>query len=424
MDPKISIVVPTLDNLQDLHSLIESINQQTLLPREVVIADSSSSNAIQDSIPKMASKVPIAYYRVGRAYRFDRLLGIMSSIKILGKFFPEFPAGRAFPYEATNAGVKKATYEWIAFLDASTIPMKSWLRDYWDFICMHDCDVVFGNTKYFAKTKFQKLLRASTYGRKGHETAPGSIIKKAHFLNGHEIMEGVRSGGDVAWKQNIKANFRFFFPTSHYLKYSNLPKNIMPIMKKFFIYQIFSAFVDIQHTVKSAYLGLALIFSLIIVPKWNYIVGWDSPFFIPHVTKVFFICLLIVLSVTFLINRTLLNKLSGNSFLINMSKLTIFFIIAYSIYSWNAVVAKWVEDSVWYIPHITKIFIFCVLFLSFIYRGIYFPVKNKITFNFLFPFNWILVGALGIVLDLVKAPGYLLGGILSSIIVRKPFKKD
>ena len=152
MNPKISIVVPTLDNPEDLHSLIESINQQTLLPREVVIADSSSSNAIQDSIPRIASNVPIAYYRVGRAYRFDRLLRFMSSIKILGKFFPKFPLGRAFPYEATNAGVKKAAHEWIAFLDASTIPKKSWLRDYWDFLCLHDCDVVFGNTKYFAKT--------------------------------------------------------------------------------------------------------------------------------------------------------------------------------------------------------------------------------------------------------------------------------
>lgn len=424
MNPKISIVVPTLDNLQDLHSLIKSINQQTLLPREVVIADSSSSNAIQDSIPRIASKVPITYYRVGRAYRFDRLLGIMSSIKILDKFFPKPPLGRAFPYEATNAGVKKAAHEWIAFLDASTIPKKSWLRDYWDFLCLHDCDVVFGNTKYFAETKFQKLLRASTYGKKGHETAPGSIIKKIHFLNGNEIMEGVRSGGDVAWKTNIKANFRFFSPTRHYLKYSNLPKNIIPTMKKFFIYQIFGSFINIQHTVKSVYLGLALILSLIIVPKWNYIVGWDSSFFIPHITKVFFICILLVFSVTFLINRTILRKLPGNSFLANICKLMIFFIIAYSIYNWNAVVAKWVEDSVWYIPHITKIFISCVIFTSFIYRGIYFPLKNKIKLNFLFPFNWILVGALGIVLDLVKAPGYLLGGILSSIIARQSFKQD
>lgn len=173
MNPKISIVVTSLHNLQDVLSLIESINQQTLLPREVVIADSSSSNVIKDSILRVSSKVSIAYHRVERAYRFDRLLRFMSSIKILGKFFPKPPLGRAFPYEATNAGVKKAANEWIAFLDASTISKKSWLRDYWDFLCLHDCDVVFGNTKYFAETKFQKLLRASTYGKNGHETAPG-----------------------------------------------------------------------------------------------------------------------------------------------------------------------------------------------------------------------------------------------------------
>ena len=44
--------------------------------------------------------------------------------------------------------------------------------------------------------------------------------------------------------------------------------------------------------------------------------------------------------------------------------------------------------------------------------------KNNINLNYLFPFRWVLVGLLGILLDLVKAPGYLLGGILASFIRR------
>ncbi|MDC1013725.1 glycosyltransferase [Gammaproteobacteria bacterium] len=423
MNPEISIVVPTLDNYQDLCYLIKSINHQTLLPKEIVISDSSSSNLIEDSIAKIASEVPIVYLRVGRAYRFDRLLNLLFSLKFFWRFSPKLPPGRAFPYEATNAGVKKASFEWIAFLDATTIPRKSWLKDYWNFLCVHKCDVVFGNTKYFANTKFQKILRASTYGKKGHETAPGSIIKKIDFLDGHEIMEGVRSGGDVAWKIKIKSNFKYFSPSEYYLKYSSLPKTILPTLRKFFIYQVYGSIVDIQHSVKSVYLGLTLMLSLIIVPKWNYIVGWDSAFFIPHITKVFFICFLLICTITLLINIAFFRRFSRNSFLVNTCKLMIFFTIAYSVFNWNAAVAKWVEDSVWYIPHITKIFIFCVALASFIYRGIYFPLNNKIKFKFLFPFNWILVGILGIILDLVKAPGYLLGGILSSIIVGKSFKK-
>ena len=41
-----------------------------------------------------------------------------------------------------------------------------------------DKEVIFGVTQYVANTRFQKVLRASTYGAIGHETAPGSLMKK------------------------------------------------------------------------------------------------------------------------------------------------------------------------------------------------------------------------------------------------------
>ena len=49
----------------------------------------------------------------------------------------------------------------------------------------------------------------------------------------------------------------------------------------------------------------------------------------------------------------------------------------------------------------------------YVYRGIYFPIKNNISLSFLFPMNWLLVGCVGLILDIVKAPGYLLGTIFS-----------
>jgi hypothetical protein len=417
MNPQFSIIVPTLDNFLHVQELIFSINSQTLLPREIIIADSSSSNEIEDGLKIIATTVPIIYLRVGRAYVFDRFLKYFSSLPIFsGIFKTQYSVGRAFPYEATNAGAEVASFEWLAFLDASTIPTHTWLEDYWSFRCSNQCDVVFGNTKYFAETNFQKILRASTYGRKGHETAPGSIIKKVHFLSGHRILEGVRSGGDVAWKQDIKKSYKWFLPSEPYLKYSNLPKRVFPTLKKFFIYQIYGSFVDIQHNTKDMYLGLTLLLSIIIVPKWNYIVGWDSHLFIPHITKVFFICILLIISSSFFLNRAILGRLPNKNFLTNFFRAAIFIIISYSIYNWNAVVAKWVEDSIWYIPHITKIFVFSILLASFLYRGIYFPIKYKIELTYLFPFNWILVGALGIALDIVKAPGYLLGAIMASFV--------
>lgn len=419
MNPKFSIIVPTLDNFAEVLELVSAINSQTLSPKEIVIADSSSSDKIEMSIQNISSSIPLVYVRVGRAYNYDRFLRRIFSLPFLSRYKEKFPPGRAFPYEATNAGAAAASFEWLAFLDATTIPRDDWLKDYYNFIQIYKCDVVFGKTKYFATTKFQKLIRASTYGRMGHETAPGTIMTKENFLNKNKIKEGVRSGGDVEWKIRIKSKLKYYLPENNYLSYSNLPLGLFPALKKFFIYQIHGSFLEIQNNVKDFYMGLSLILGLIIAQKWNHIVGWESVFFIPHVTKIFLVSATFIILVTFFINRVLLrkpSKLSSNHY--DILKLAIFFLVCFSVFRWNAVVAKWVEESVWYVPHITKIFIASIFGASFFYRGIYFPLKHDIEIKYLFPYRWIGVGLLGILLDLIKAPGYLLGAVLASVVKR------
>ena len=83
MNPEISIVIPTLDNFLDVKEIISSINSQDLLPSEIVLADSSASNEIEDKIGDLKSSVPIQYVRVGRAYRFDRFLHRFFSLPFL-----------------------------------------------------------------------------------------------------------------------------------------------------------------------------------------------------------------------------------------------------------------------------------------------------------------------------------------------------
>jgi hypothetical protein len=77
--------------------------------------------------------------------------------------------------------------------------------------------------------------------------------------------------------------------------------------------------------------------------------------------------------------------------------------------------AGWVEESVWYVPNITKIFLLSILALSFCYRGLYFPLKNKIPHTYLFPVNWLYVAFVGLYLDVVKSPGYILGSIFKAL---------
>jgi hypothetical protein len=71
-----------------------------------------------------------------------------------------------------------------------------------------------------------------------------------------------------------------------------------------------------------------------------------------------------------------------------------------------------VEDAVLYVPHITKIYVGGLLFASILYRGFFLPLKRSVKPNYLFPFRWIQVGLIGLSLDLIKAPGYVLGALI------------
>ena len=157
---KISVIIPILNNAESLKEVISGLNEQVYSPSEIVIIDSTKGEEIEDAIQEIVSKVPISYTKVGKA----------------------------FPYEATNLGAEKAKYEWLAFLDATTTPETTWLSDYASFIKRENIDIVFGVTKYIAQTRFQALIRACTYGGIGHETAPGTLMRKEDFLEQEELL--------------------------------------------------------------------------------------------------------------------------------------------------------------------------------------------------------------------------------------------
>jgi len=175
---------------------------------------------------------------------------------------------------------------------------------------------------------------------------------------------------------------------------------------------------NILRNVKDAYLSLVLILSAIILPKWNHLIeGWDTnPFFIPHVTKIYLIALVCLLlffqSVNYLFSRN-----TSRSFLLRTLKLTLFIFLTFAVYRWNAVIAGWVEDAVLYVPHLTKMYVSGIILASIMYRGIFLPLKRQVEPGFLFPFSWINVGLLGFSLDIIKAPGYVFGAIIT--ILRK-----
>ena len=90
--------------------------------------------------------------------------------------------------------------------------------------------------------------------------------------------------------------------------------------------------------------------------------------------------------------------------------LILLILIMYFSYSWNFVFTdgKW-DQSPYYIPNLNKILWGLSSLLYLFYRGLIRPILFKENLNYLLPLNWAIVGINGIILDLTKAPGRLIG---------------
>tara|TARA_Y100000590_G_scaffold469753_1_gene659540 strand:- start:6401 stop:7591 length:1191 start_codon:yes stop_codon:yes gene_type:complete len=388
----ISILIPTFNDSEQLKELLNHLLKQSIKPNEIIIIDSSNN----DLIKKLVNE-----------FNFHKIKFIYK------KILPSF-AGKSI-----NIGSNLSECKYIAFLDTKTIPDNNWIEYYMNVIIEKKINLLFGSTKYISMNYYQHLLRASSYGSIGHETVPGTIIEKSLFLSEKGFNENVRSGYDIEWRNRIKSKSNWSSPVKSLIKYKYLPNNIYETSLKYSYYSLNTAIINIQTSLKDCYFSLFLIFSALIIPKWNtFLVGWDNhPFYIHNITKIYLICLILILIIFQIVKNISIYK--NNSFFENILKFILFIFLTYSVYNWNQIVAGWIVESILYIPHITKIYLSLLIIISIIYRGLILPIKRKVEFKFLFPFNWILVGFLGLFIDLTKAPFYVIGAILSPFLQRK-----
>jgi hypothetical protein len=108
-------------------------------------------------------------------------------------------------------------------------------------------------------------------------------------------------------------------------------------------------------------------------------------------------------------------------FLINLSLFVWFFIFALN---WNVAYLDWDESSPFFVPHITKLYLASLLALSFIIRGIIFPIKRGVHNQYLFPYRWVGIGLIGLILDISKTPGYFLGSLVNVYRKVKSYFRD
>ena len=385
----ISVVIPTYNNKKSFENVLDAVCKQTIRPKQIVIIDSSEVNEIEINLHKYNDNIKIDYIKVERL----------------------------FPGRARNLGVQIASEKYVAFLDSKTIPNRNWLSS--SFAMLRDYDVVFGSVHYKGVSNFQKLICASIYGEDNIESISGSLMLKSFFLKIGLFNEKTRAGEDLHWKTRVKeSELNYYVPTKSNTVYSEISSNLISHIKRAFIYQMHGAFVDIQDSTRVVFLSLFIILLATLTPRWNDLVGYDNEaLFIPHILKFFllFLGLLIFFSIICL-KLSLINIRKRRSviFLINLSLLIWFFIV---VHNWNEAIPVWDESSPFYVPHITKLYLATLLILSFIIRGIIFPIKRGVRNQYLFPYRWVGIGLIGLILDISKSPGYFMGSLI--IIYRK-----
>ena len=254
-----------------------------------------------------------------------------------------------FPGAARNIGIYNSNCEYIVFLDMNTLPYnKNWLKFNFDYMTKNKLDGLTGRTIYLANNFIEKIIRASTYGKASLTTIPGSIFKKKIVLKVGKFNSMVRAGEDTDWLQRL-ASYKL-----------NIKKSKEPIFYK----------------------GLFNSSYKTIIKKWfrNYYLSSE----LPHLNsqKNFYYFVIFVLFFLFVFNW-------------NYSSLCL-----YSTLCLN-------EKNTFYIPHVTKIFLFISFLLYLIIRGVLVPIKKKVKSKYLFPYKFIFVTFFSFILDIVKSITFL-----------------
>jgi len=243
------------------------------------------------------------------------------------------------PGAARNLGLQHATKQWVAFLDVQTIPCKNWLSEQTKRIEAANAMGSFGSTVYAASSVKQAIVRDAVYGRRPIQTIPGSLLNKGLFSLVGQFIPNVRAAEDTEWMIRAKA---------------------MGVK-----------IADASHEALISYNGLTKLGLRGLTEKWrrNYLSSRQ----LQHL-KV----------------QTTIVWLVG------------YFVVSLLAFNWNAIVAGWQVESPFYIDHVTKIVSLTPIALYVIFRGCYLPYKRGVPWSDILPFRFLLLAAVGALLDMVK----------------------
>ena len=227
----------------------------------------------------------------------------------------------------------------LMFLDVKTIPSKKYISETLKLHNELNCEVVLGGTRYRAKSKFENLIRDSIYGGNTITTLPGTLLKKKDAQKVGSFIDWIRSGEDLEWISRVKL----------------LKMNVVENKNENYL----------------IYTGLENCTLKSIINKWNEY--YKDSINLHTYDKYIKILLILFYPVIFLIA-----------------------------YNWNSFIANWQENSPLYIAHLTKYIIFFPFVFYIVLRGMIIPIRKGVNLTKIFPFRWISIFLLCLLIDSIK----------------------
>ena len=269
MNLEVSLIIPSHNPGTNLNILLKSILSWTSYPSEILVIDSSSEEPhISQEFKEFSIKEKISFQIICRSH--------------------------LYPGKARNLGIKNSEYSIIAFLDILTLPSPDWLKDGCALVEESDYEGVWGNTLYIANTRFEKLIRACTFGNLPIRTLPGSIIKKSAFELSGLFIESTRAGEDADWMSRAALHKLSFKDPAETLSYDGLSDmTLFGLVRKWYRNYFFSAQLPYLTAHKDIYFYFVALFFILIAFNWNTLSyddvlnGWNtqSLTYIPNITK-------------------------------------------------------------------------------------------------------------------------------------------
>jgi glycosyltransferase involved in cell wall biosynthesis len=127
---RVTLVIPLRDEAPTLLPFLAALESQTITPRQIIFVDGGSRDGTVGLLQAWVA-----------GHAASRLI---------------LTAG-ALPGEARNRGIDVATTEWVALLDAGTVPDPTWLEALiTPLIEQPGLDVVYGNYEPITETRFER----------------------------------------------------------------------------------------------------------------------------------------------------------------------------------------------------------------------------------------------------------------------------